>query len=339
MSYNYQSFYPINQQILPLPLNMQSHFANTNEFKTKCSAFTQEKSSIRSCNSKWQMHQALNEDLVKYQIISSSYPSYTTGVQMSACINSDWFALETPILMQASKPRAYTESQQANTNHAHISNQFRIFDVESYCFCDNQSSSYKDQSHHCVEQKFVASKTAETKLFESIYNDPFVVNRLDSPEDSAELKEISDSHKRHSNMAKSKINAKFLLNYRCKVEERRNSNGGLTTFYTCGYEGWNKEFTRTWSILDHVRMHEGVRPYVCKYCSRSYTQKGNMIKHMRRHIEPDVYTRRAYICEFCNHGYTEKYNLKVFVLLKFCAVCLKLQIESNKITKFAFYCA
>ena len=139
--------------------------------------------------------------------------------------------------MQASEPRAYPESQQTNTNHAHILNQLRIFDVESYCNCDNQSSSYKDQSKNCVEPRFEALKTEETKLCESIYNDPFVVNRLDAPEDSSELKEISDSHKRQSNMAKSKINAKFLLNYRCKIEERRNSNGGLTTFYTCGYEG------------------------------------------------------------------------------------------------------
>ena len=89
MSYNYQSFYPINQQILPLPLNMQSHFANANEFGAKCSAFAQEQSSMRPCNRKWQMHQALNEDSIKYQIIGSSCPSYTTGVQLSACINSN----------------------------------------------------------------------------------------------------------------------------------------------------------------------------------------------------------------------------------------------------------
>ena len=116
---------------------------------------------------------------------------------------------------------------------------------------------------------------------------------------------------RQSNLSKSKVNVQLLKNYQWEVEKRKNENGGITTVYICKYEGCDKEFTRTWSILDHVRMHEGVRPYVCKYCSRTYTQKGNMIKHMRRHTQPNVDSRRAYICEFCNHGYTEKYNLKV----------------------------
>ena len=86
-----------------------------------------------------------------------------------------------------------------------------------------------------------------------------------------------------------------LRNYKCTVEQRKNSRGGITTVYTCKYDGCNKEFTRTWSILDHVRMHEGIRPYTCPYCSRSYTQKGNMIKHMRRHTEPDIDNRRLYV--------------------------------------------
>ena len=117
--------------------------------------------------------------------------------------------------------------------------------------------------------------------------------------------------KRLSNLTKSKVNMQLLKDYNCKVEKRKNNRGGITTVYTCNYKGCNKEFTRTWSILDHVRMHEGVRPYVWKFCSRTYTQKGNMIKHMRRHTEPDVDSRRSYICEFWNKGYTEKYNLKV----------------------------
>ena len=118
-----------------------------------------------------------------------------------------------------------------------------------------------------------------------------------------------------SNIKKSRENMQVLRNYKCTVEQRKNIRGGITTVYTCKYDGCNKEFTRTWSILDHVRMHEGIRPYTCPYCSRSYTQKGNMIKHMRRHTEPDIDNRRLYVWEFCHHGYTEKYNLKVRINL------------------------
>ena len=71
--------------------------------------------------------------------------------------------------------------------------------------------------------------------------------------------------KRLSNLTKSKANVKLLKDYNCKVEKRRNDKGGVTTVYICKYSGCNREFTRTWSILDHVRMHEGVRPYKCPY--------------------------------------------------------------------------
>ena len=87
---------------------------------------------------------------------------------------------------------------------------------------------------------------------------------------------------------------KLLKDYDCKIEQRRNKKGGITTYYICTYENCKKEFTRTWSILDHARMHVGIRPYSCKICGRSYTQKGNMLKHMKRHDEPPINTRRSY---------------------------------------------
>ena len=31
--------------------------------------------------------------------------------------------------------------------------------------------------------------------------------------------------------------------------------------YICRYKDCNKEFTKTWNLLDHVRMHEGIKPY------------------------------------------------------------------------------
>mmetsp|Transcript_18167 Transcript_18167/g.16071 ORF Transcript_18167/g.16071 Transcript_18167/m.16071 type:complete len:203 (+) Transcript_18167:38-646(+) len=107
--------------------------------------------------------------------------------------------------------------------------------------------------------------------------------------------DISQSEKRLSNLSKSKMNMKLLKDYNCSVEKKRNTKGGITTVYTCQYNKCYKEFTRTWSILDHVRMHEGIRPYICNYCNRTYTQKGNMLKHMKRHTQPSVEGRRNYL--------------------------------------------
>lgn len=67
----------------------------------------------------------------------------------------------------------------------------------------------------------------------------------------------------------------------------------------------------TWNMLDHARMHKGVKPYSCPYCGKRFTQKGNMRKHAKLHLTPHVDARRKYTCEFCGGKFTEKYNLMV----------------------------
>ena len=43
--------------------------------------------------------------------------------------------------------------------------------------------------------------------------------------------------------------------------------------YICRYEGWDKKFTKTWNLLDHVRMHEGIKPYtVILFLLKNYGQ-------------------------------------------------------------------
>ena len=60
----------------------------------------------------------------------------------------------------------------------------------------------------------------------------------------------------------------------------RYDNVGMTSrkrrVILCGYENCGKEFVKAWNFLDHFRMHQGVRPYVCEICDKSFTQKGNL---------------------------------------------------------------
>lgn len=83
------------------------------------------------------------------------------------------------------------------------------------------------------------------------------------------------------------------------------------TEYRCGYHGCGKILQKPWNLLDHVRMHEGVKPFICQWCGKGFTQKGNLKKHARQHINPDVNERKRYNCKHCGKGYTERYNLKV----------------------------
>lgn len=35
--------------------------------------------------------------------------------------------------------------------------------------------------------------------------------------------------------------------------------------YVCDYDGCSKQFSKGWSMLDHVRMHENIRPFQCQH--------------------------------------------------------------------------
>mmetsp|Transcript_25731 Transcript_25731/g.22834 ORF Transcript_25731/g.22834 Transcript_25731/m.22834 type:complete len:85 (+) Transcript_25731:151-405(+) len=73
---------------------------------------------------------------------------------------------------------------------------------------------------------------------------------------------------------------------------------------------------RTWNLLDHIRMHYGIKPYQCNFCSRSFTQKGNMRKHLIQHYQPELVKRKRFKCEYCRSSFTERYNYRTHITKK-----------------------
>lgn len=60
-------------------------------------------------------------------------------------------------------------------------------------------------------------------------------------------------------------------------------------------------------------MHEWVRPFACKFWGKAFTQKGNLRKHMKQHLVPNVDQRKKYKWEHCKSSYTERYNYRVSI--------------------------
>lgn len=115
-------------------------------------------------------------------------------------------------------------------------------------------------------------------------------------------------------ISKNEINLQLLKEFDYETIQVPNTDGNEPeTIYKCTFEGWSKEFTRTWNMLDHARTHKGVKPFKCQWCPRQFTQKGNLQKHLKQHFEPTLNMRKKFKWLFCSSRYTEKYNYNVSI--------------------------
>lgn len=113
--------------------------------------------------------------------------------------------------------------------------------------------------------------------------------------------------------------------YTSYVKECEKTNRPVI-MYKCEYDNCGKEFNRTWNLLDHAMAHQKIRPNKCMYCEKSFTQKGNLKKHMKVHEIPIKFRRGKFTCPKCGSSYSEKYNYKVSQSLQTISKSLKMSL-------------
>lgn len=67
----------------------------------------------------------------------------------------------------------------------------------------------------------------------------------------------------------------------------------------------------TLGLENDINSSIGIKPNMCKYCGKGFTQKSNLTKHLKVHIKPELTERKRYSCPNCTSSYTERYNLRV----------------------------
>ncbi|CAI2362216.1 unnamed protein product [Moneuplotes crassus] len=176
--------------------------------------------------------------------------------------------------------------------------------MNNYCMCESEVNGLD----------FLLAKSRSILL-------PFQHKRLSSiPECYNKETKVSQDSSKHMELH-GKINSTSAMGENLTESGRNHSNiqrrnsphssapYGTRNKYDCTYAGCKKLFRTARARTRHIRLHFKFRPYQCHLCSKQYTQKVNLKKHLLKHSQPDLEARRVYECNHCDKKFTEKYTV------------------------------
>lgn len=90
----------------------------------------------------------------------------------------------------------------------------------------------------------------------------------------------------------------FLLNRIKSSKNTDETEGDMDEYdkrkFQCSVCG--KRFLKRTNLVDHLKIHAGVKNYHCKICDKSFIQYGNLKAHMRSHTKQKPYEYVRYFC-------------------------------------------
>lgn len=141
--------------------------------------------------------------------------------------------------------------------------------------CMNESSEQlsSQHSHHIVLSE---SNTSSTQTPDKIRipninyekeNDELLMLRLEELGDSGRNK-----HKTFEGIPKQ---------WHQTIRIKNPDTQRVKLFFKCKYPGCGSMFKKSCNLRDHFRKHTGMRPFSCQFCHKTFTQSGNLGRHLK----------------------------------------------------------
>ena len=84
-----------------------------------------------------------------------------------------------------------------------------------------------------------------------------------------------------------------------------------------------KTYAQRYSLINHLRMHDNVRPYACKNCDCKFTNLSTLVKHQRTHTGEKPYAL-VFLCRECVSQIRVLNGCDIYSVLYYCTLITKL---------------